>query len=68
MPILEAMACGVPVVCSNTSSFPEVAGDNSMMFDPYSIELITDQLHQTSRREKYHPGIAISRITGTVAT
>ncbi len=35
MPILEAMACGTPVVCSNVSSMPEVAGDAALLFDPY---------------------------------
>jgi glycosyltransferase involved in cell wall biosynthesis len=35
MPILEAMACGTPVVCSNQSSMPEVAGDAALLFDPY---------------------------------
>jgi glycosyltransferase involved in cell wall biosynthesis len=34
MPILEAMACGTPVACSNTSSLPEVAGDAAVTFDP----------------------------------
>lgn len=31
---LEAMACGAPVACSNTSSLPEVAGDAALLFDP----------------------------------
>lgn len=35
IPILEAFSCGCPVVLSNTSSFPEVAGDAGMYFDPY---------------------------------
>ncbi len=34
LPILEAMARGVPVACSNTSSLPEVAGDAAVFFDP----------------------------------
>ncbi|HWQ04860.1 MAG TPA: glycosyltransferase family 1 protein [Longilinea sp.] len=34
MPLLEAMACGCPVLCSNTSSLPEVAGDAAIFFDP----------------------------------
>ncbi len=38
IPLLEAMACGTPVVCSNSSSMPEVAGDAAMMFNPYNVE------------------------------
>jgi glycosyltransferase involved in cell wall biosynthesis len=34
LPALEAMASGVPVVCSNTSSLPEVAGDAALLVDP----------------------------------
>lgn len=34
LPILEAMACGTPVVCSNTSSMPELGGDAARYFNP----------------------------------
>jgi len=34
IPILEGMACGVPVITSNTSSMPEVAGDAALLVDP----------------------------------
>lgn len=34
LPILEAMACGCPVVCSNVSSLPEIAGDAAILVDP----------------------------------
>ena len=34
LPVLEAMACGTPVVCGNMSSLPEVAGDAALMVDP----------------------------------
>ena len=34
MPVLEAMAAGKPVLCSNTSSLPEIAGDAALLFDP----------------------------------
>jgi len=37
---LEAMACGAPVACSNTSSLPEVAGDAALLFDPTDVEAI----------------------------
>jgi len=36
-PPLEAMACGAPVICSNTSSFPEIAGEAALMVDPYNF-------------------------------
>jgi len=39
-PVLEAMACGTPVVTSNTSSLPEVAGDAALLVDPYEAEAI----------------------------
>lgn len=44
MPLLEAMACGVPVVCSNTSSLPEVVGDCGMLFEPDSVESLVQTL------------------------
>jgi glycosyltransferase involved in cell wall biosynthesis len=34
LPPLEAMVCGVPVICSNTTSLPEVVGDAALTFDP----------------------------------
>lgn len=40
LPVIEAQACGVPVITSNTSSLPEVAGDAALFVNPYSIEEI----------------------------
>jgi glycosyltransferase involved in cell wall biosynthesis len=34
LPILEAMACGTPVICANAAAMPEIAGDAAMLFDP----------------------------------
>ncbi|MFN7325498.1 MAG: glycosyltransferase family 4 protein [Chitinophagales bacterium] len=38
LPILEAMYCDVPVITSNTTAMPEVAGDAALMMDPYQLE------------------------------
>ena len=40
LPPLEAMACGTPVVTSNVSSLPEVAGGAALLVDPYDAEAI----------------------------
>jgi len=42
LPILEAQACGCPVLTSNTSSMPEVAGYGAIYVDPYSINDIVE--------------------------
>jgi glycosyltransferase involved in cell wall biosynthesis len=41
LPILEAMACGIPVVTSNTTAMPEVAGEAALLVDPNSVEQIS---------------------------
>ena len=46
LPIAEAMACGVPVVCSNASSLPEVAGDAALYFDPRDVDAMTDAIRR----------------------
>lgn len=42
LPPLEAMACGTPVVTSNTSSLPEVVGDAAILVDPENVDSIAD--------------------------
>ncbi len=44
IPQLEAMACGTPVVTSNTSAIPEIAGEGAILVDPTSPEAIADAL------------------------
>ena len=41
MPVLEAMACGAPVLCSNSSALPEVAGGAAILVEPTSVEEIS---------------------------
>lgn len=40
LPVVEAMACGVPVLAGNGSCFPEVAGDAALLVDPLDVEAI----------------------------
>jgi glycosyltransferase involved in cell wall biosynthesis len=46
LPVLEAMTCGCPVACSNTSSLPEVAGDAAILFDPRSDVAIAETMRK----------------------
>ncbi len=46
IPVLEAGACGVPVITSNTSSLPEVAGDAALFVDPHDVEAIAEAMRR----------------------
>ncbi|MHB8234338.1 MAG: glycosyltransferase family 4 protein [Solirubrobacteraceae bacterium] len=46
LPVLEAMARGVPVACSNASSLPEVAGEAALLFDPHDEAAIAETLRR----------------------
>ena len=56
LPVLEAMSCGTPVLCSDRSSLPEVAGDAALLFDPeradHLEELLTLTLQDSRLRQK----------------
>jgi glycosyltransferase involved in cell wall biosynthesis len=52
IPMLEAMACGVPVITSNTSSMPEVAGNAAFIIDPFKPEEITEAIVKLVNNEE----------------
>jgi len=66
LPPLEAMACGIPVITSNTSSLPEVVGDAGIMVDPLDVDALADSMHrvltdEALQRKLRDKGIARSR-------
>lgn len=46
LPIVEAMACGVPVLTSNVTSMPEIAGDAAVLVDPRNVEELASGLNR----------------------
>lgn len=46
LPVLEAMSCGAPVICSNTSSLPEVMALQDALFDPFDERAITAKIEE----------------------
>lgn len=55
LPIVEAFEAGVPVICSNVTSMPEVAGDATLLFDPFNVEEISDAM------EKIHNNVNLCK-------
>ncbi|MEE3501690.1 glycosyltransferase [Acidiphilium acidophilum] len=53
LPILEAMHCGTAVVCSNTSSMPEIVGLEEAMFDPTSVQAIANIMKRLAEDESF---------------
>jgi glycosyltransferase involved in cell wall biosynthesis len=60
LPVLEAMACGVPVVTSNSTALPEVAGDAALLVEPTSVKEISEAVKRivsdTSLRQRLRAG------------
>jgi glycosyltransferase involved in cell wall biosynthesis len=57
LPVVEAMACGTPVVCANTSSLPEVAGDAALLVDPLDVESLAEALERALWDEQLRAGL-----------
>lgn len=54
IPLLEAMACGTPVITSNTSSMPEIAGNDAILINPENPEEITEKMLRLETDEEYY--------------
>jgi len=66
LPVLEAMACGCPVIASNVSSLPEVVGDAALLVDPYDVgalayAMLTVLEDDDLKREMSRKGVAQAR-------
>ncbi|MGL5317966.1 MAG: glycosyltransferase family 4 protein [Bacteroidales bacterium] len=57
IPILEAMACGTPVITSNTSAIPEIAGEGAILIDPLSPEEIAHEILRLEQEPDYRKKI-----------
>jgi len=57
IPVLEAINCDVPVIASNNTSLPEVAGDAALLVDPFSVESICNAMLVISRDESKRRGL-----------
>ncbi|NWG04931.1 MAG: glycosyltransferase family 4 protein [Syntrophaceae bacterium] len=52
LPVLEAMASGVPVITSNSTSLPEVVGDGGLLVNPYDVDLLREAMRELLEDEK----------------
>ncbi len=54
IPLLEAMACGTPVITSNTSSMPEIAGEDAILVNPESSDEITEMMLRLEKDKDFY--------------
>lgn len=66
IPILEAMACGTPVITSNTSAIPEIAGSGAILIDPTNEQAIANEMLRIGKDEAFRlnqVGYGLQRVT-----
>jgi len=66
LPVLEAMACGTPVICSNTSSLSEITGEAALLVDPLEVDALACAIDrvlsaETVRKELRDKGLSQAR-------
>lgn len=52
LPVLEAMACGCPIICSDRTSLPELGGDAVLYFNPEDAQELADKIHTVLTDQK----------------
>jgi len=62
LPILESMACGTPVITSNCSSMPEVAGDAALLVDPHDVNDMAARMLELANSPAVHARLRLSGI------
>lgn len=67
IPIIEAMACGTPVITSNTSAMPEVADDAAMLVNPFDVEAITQAIRKVLENQKLYNHLKYSGLNRAMA-
>lgn len=64
LPVLEAMACGTPVITSNLASLPEIVGNAGILIDPYNIAEIASamqEIAQNTQLQSYYRTLGLQR-------
>jgi glycosyltransferase involved in cell wall biosynthesis len=65
LPVLEAMQCGAPVIASNSTSIPEVAGTKAALFDPNSVDDIADKLQRVLTDDEFRADLIARQLQQT---
>ena len=51
IPLIEAMQCQTPIICSNTTSIPEIAGDAGLLVNPFEVNDIANAMIELFKNE-----------------
>ena len=67
LPLLEAMACGTPVIAADTSSLPEVVGDAGLLVDPREVDDLANAIRRLAGSETLRDDLAVRGLTRAAA-